>query len=96
MSGKCEICANSRIVVSENGIHPICCLSEKKAIDCIAGVKDHYIGIVGDWKFDEKLHTEQPDLSDVKFIDKDGNITNRDDALDWNEAPPLKKSEDNI
>jgi hypothetical protein len=61
-----------------------------------AELKKKYMGsvIVGEWKFDEKINTEQPDLSNVKFIDKDGNITNRDDALDWNEAPPLEESED--
>ena len=52
------------------------------------------IKLFGNWKFTEKINYEQPDLSDAKFIDKDGNITNRDDALDWNEAPPLEESED--
>ena len=34
---------NSRMVISENGLHSICCLSEKKAIDCMFGEKDHYV-----------------------------------------------------
>lgn len=42
---KCDSCLNSRIIVSENGLHSICCLSEKKAVDCMFGEKDHYVGI---------------------------------------------------
>ena len=42
---KCDSCLNSRIVVSENGLHSICCLSEKKAVDCMLGEKDNYVGI---------------------------------------------------
>ena len=38
----CESCLNSRPVISENGIHPVCCLSEKKAKECIVSGK-HYI-----------------------------------------------------
>ena len=45
------------------------------------------------WEFAEKISYEQPDLSDVKFIDNKGHVINRDDALDWNEAPPLEESE---
>ena len=40
---KCDSCLNSRMVISENGLHSICCLSEKKAIDCMFGEKDHYV-----------------------------------------------------
>ena len=29
-----------------------------------------------------------------KYTDKNGNIPNRDDALDWNETTPLEESED--
>ena len=41
----CEKCLNSRPVVSENGLHPICCLSQKKVIDCMTGKKDHFVTI---------------------------------------------------
>ena len=41
---RCDECLNSRVVVSENGFHSVCCLSEKKAIDCYVGNKNHYIG----------------------------------------------------
>lgn len=40
---KCDSCLNSRIVVSENGLHSICCLSEKKAVACMLGKKDSYL-----------------------------------------------------
>lgn len=39
----CEKCLNSRPIVSENGLHSICCLSQKKAINCITGKKDHFV-----------------------------------------------------
>lgn len=41
---KCDSCLNSRIVVSENGLHSICCLSEKKAVDCLTNKEDSYKG----------------------------------------------------
>ena len=42
---KCDSCLNSRMVVSENGLHSIWCLSEKKAVDCMLGEKNHYVEI---------------------------------------------------
>ena len=42
---RCDSCLNSRIVVSENGLHSICCLSEKKAVDCMTKTKDYYAEI---------------------------------------------------
>jgi hypothetical protein len=48
MSGKCITCANSRAIISENGINFICCLSSKKATMCLLGQKDHYIGEKGE------------------------------------------------
>ena len=40
---KCDNCLNARRIISENGLHSICCLSEKVAIDCIMGKKDHRV-----------------------------------------------------
>ena len=40
---KCDSCLNSRLVVSENGLHSVCCLSEKNAVDCMLGEKDKYV-----------------------------------------------------
>lgn len=40
---KCDSCLNSRMVVSENGLHSVCCLSKKKAVDCMLGKKDNYV-----------------------------------------------------
>lgn len=37
---KCDNCLNARRIISENGLHSICCLSEKVAMDCIMGKKD--------------------------------------------------------
>lgn len=39
---KCDSCLNSRIVISENGVHSVCCLSEKKEVECITKEKNHY------------------------------------------------------
>lgn len=41
---KCDSCLNSRVIISENGYHSSCCLSDKKAIDCLTNKDDHYIG----------------------------------------------------
>ena len=32
---KCNTCLNTRVVLSENGFHYICCLSSRKANKCI-------------------------------------------------------------
>ena len=40
---KCEECLHSRIIVSENGYHAACCLSQKKAIDCMIGKKSQFV-----------------------------------------------------
>lgn len=42
---KCEDCLNARRVLSENGLHALCCLSEKKAIECLTGKKNYEISI---------------------------------------------------
>ena len=39
---KCDSCLNSRPIVSENGIHYGCMLSNKKATECIFG-KSHFV-----------------------------------------------------
>ena len=60
---RCDSCGNSRIIVSENGFHSVCCLSQKKCMDCFMGKKDHYLGrntnikdrIAGEWEFTEKI-----------------------------------------
>jgi len=38
---KCETCLNARPVISENGMHSVCCLSSGKATECMIGKKDH-------------------------------------------------------
>ena len=44
---RCDNCANSRVVVSENGYHSVCCLSTKKALDCIMGKKHSFVSKEG-------------------------------------------------
>lgn len=41
---KCDGCLNSRIVISENGLRSICCLSEKRAVACLTNTEDSYKG----------------------------------------------------
>lgn len=43
MEKSCDICFNSRPVLSENGIHYVCCLSDKKAMDCFMGRKSCFV-----------------------------------------------------
>ena len=40
---KCDNCLNARKIISENGLHSVCCLSEKVAVDCLVGKKDQRI-----------------------------------------------------
>ena len=42
---KCETCLNRYAVISENGLHYNCSLSEKQAVECILRKKEHYIKI---------------------------------------------------
>jgi hypothetical protein len=44
---KCDKCANSRVVISENGLHSICCLSQQKAVDCLFYKKNHFVSKEG-------------------------------------------------
>ena len=39
---QCEKCLLSRQVVSENGFHPVCCLPEDEARECILGEASHF------------------------------------------------------
>lgn len=41
--GKCETCINRYAVISENGMHYNCSLSERNFRECIFGKKEHYI-----------------------------------------------------
>lgn len=40
---KCDSCMNAWVRISENGYCAKCTLSKKKAIDCLTGIKSHYI-----------------------------------------------------
>ena len=40
---KCDNCLNARRIISENGLHSVCCLSDKVAVDCLVGKKDQRI-----------------------------------------------------
>ena len=40
---KCDSCVNGRVRISENGYCAKCTLSQKKAIDCLTGIKSSYI-----------------------------------------------------
>ena len=41
----CDGCLNGRPIVSENGIHRICCLTTRQAVECMSGKKNHSIRI---------------------------------------------------
>ena len=38
----CDICVNARSVVSENGYHSVCCLSESKMRECLYNNMKHF------------------------------------------------------
>ena len=40
---KCKECSHSKIVISDNGYHSVCCLTQKAAIDCMTGKKDKFV-----------------------------------------------------
>ena len=40
---KCDSCVNGWVCISENGYCAKCTLSQKKAIDCLTGIKSNYI-----------------------------------------------------
>lgn len=45
---KCEKCLHSRPIISENGIHSVCCLSQKSAVDCVTGKKSQFVTLKRD------------------------------------------------
>jgi len=47
--GKCDKCLNSRPIMSENGLHRVCGLSdEKAAMNCLMGKKSERVVIYPD------------------------------------------------
>lgn len=44
----CDKCLHSRPIISENGYHAVCCLSQKKAMDCMMGKKNHFVTLKKD------------------------------------------------
>ena len=40
---KCDNCLNARRIISENGLHLICCLSERNAMECLMEQKNHRV-----------------------------------------------------
>lgn len=40
---KCNICLNTRPIVSENGIHSICTLSSRSAMNCLFGKTNKFV-----------------------------------------------------
>lgn len=43
IKNECSMCLKSRPIISENGIHYICCMSSKKAMDCVLGIKNYFV-----------------------------------------------------
>ena len=42
---KCDSCMNGWVRISENGYGVKCTLSQKKAINCLTGIKLHYLQV---------------------------------------------------
>lgn len=49
---KCNNCLNARMIISENGMHPLCCLSVKDGADCILGKVNHQLTLEKEEKVD--------------------------------------------
>lgn len=47
LKNNCKLCANSCLVVSENGEHYNCLLSPEKAMKCLTQKIDYFIGFRG-------------------------------------------------
>ena len=56
---KCDSCMNSRPVVSENGIHFSCSLSQRKATQCLIGLKDNHVSVARE---DDKYETNKKSI----------------------------------
>ena len=54
MDKRCAQCWFSRVVVSENGLHHVCCFSQKTAIRCMTGEIDMFKGIYGERRTDNE------------------------------------------
>ena len=50
----CDTCLNGLVRISENGYSAKCTLSEKKATNCLTGIKSHYVDRHDMRKEDEK------------------------------------------
>lgn len=48
MNNKCDTCKNARSIISENGLHYICGLTNHKAMNCIRGERDYYEDSIGE------------------------------------------------
>lgn len=44
----CEKCLHSRLIISENGHHSVCCLSQKAAMDCMIDKKSQFVALKRD------------------------------------------------
>jgi hypothetical protein len=40
---RCDRCLNARTVVSENGLHSVCCLNDAELTSCLLHKEDHFI-----------------------------------------------------
>ena len=40
---RCDTCLHARSVISENGMHYVCCLSDKEVLYCLTGQEDSYV-----------------------------------------------------
>lgn len=55
---KCDYCMNSRVAISENGYHSICCLTEMQAINCLLRRKEYFVPAIKTFSSDNSSNDE--------------------------------------
>ena len=60
---KCDNCLNARRIISENGLHSVCCLSERVAVNCLVGKEDQRI--IVPWSNEKMAESEERNEDDM-------------------------------
>ena len=70
----CNKCMNTRTIMSENGLHRVCALSQKAAKNCLVGKKDRFVPYVNLRELYEQYKRDWCDARGYKLEDMDEEI----------------------